>query len=259
MTPPPNASVAEIDGEAALATSERPSASPGVPAAVTAGDVWIVIAAYREGKVIATVVQELVALWPNVVVVDDGSDDDTRAQAAGAGATVLRHVINRGQGAALQTGIGYALSQGAAVVVTFDADGQHRPEAVERLLQPLRSGRADVVFGSRFLEDAAAVPWARRWLIRAAVAFTRLTTGAKVTDAHNGLRAFRRGVAQELELKLDRMAHASEIIDKVIASGAVYVEVPVAIRYTPYSRAKGQSGAAAFRILWDYMLSKVIS
>ncbi len=241
----------------------------GVEAPVAAGrrlapelavaDVCVVIAAYREGAVIADVVRELRANWPTVVVVDDGSDDETEQRAREAGAIVLRHVINRGQGAALQTGISYALRIGAQIIVTYDADGQHRAEAVEDLVRPIVSGQAEAVFGSRFIQDASDIPWARRCLLRAAVLFTRLTTGAHVTDAHNGLRAFDRRTAERVQLRLDRMAHASEIIDQLTSAGVKYVEVPVAVRYTAYSRAKGQSGAAALRILWDYMLSKVIS
>lgn len=221
--------------------------------------VFVVIAAYREASVVGGVVAAVRERWENVVVVDDGSDDSTAERAAQAGAFVLRHAINRGQGAALQTGIAYALQRGADVIVTFDADGQHPCGAIDTLVEPIGSGRAEVVFGSRFLGDAGRIPWTRRWLIRAAVWFTRASTGARVTDAHNGLRAFSRRAAATLNLRLDRMAHASEIIDQVLGAELPYLEVPVAVEYTAYSRAKGQSGTAAIRILWDYMLSKVVS
>lgn len=252
-----------VGAPASLAPVARtPQASPVATATAPsskAEGVFVVIAAYREAQVISEVVNGLRERWPNVVVVDDGSDDATAELAGEAGAFVLRHVINRGQGAALQTGIAYALRCGAEVVVTFDADGQHPSTAIDDLLAPIASGVAEVALGSRFLGHSQRIPWMRRCLIRAAVLFTRLSTGARVTDAHNGLRAFSRSAAATLNLRLDRMAHASEIIDQVLRAQLPYVEVPVAIEYTAYSRAKGQAGTAAFRILWDYMLSKVVS
>jgi glycosyltransferase involved in cell wall biosynthesis len=222
-------------------------------------NVYIVIAAFRESQAVAEVVRGLREQWPRVVVVDDGSEDGTAQVAAEAGATVLRHVINRGQGAALQTGISHALHCGAKAIVTFDADGQHSVADIARLLEPILAGRVEVTLGSRFLGNSASVPFLRRVLLRAAVVFTRVFSGAQLTDAHNGLRAFSRRGAESLDIRLDRMAHASEIIDQIIDSGLAYEEVPVSVRYTPYSRAKGQTGGAALRIVWDYMLSKVVS
>lgn len=221
-------------------------------------EAWVVVPAYREASVIAGVVRELRDRAVQVVVVDDGSADATAERARAAGATVLRHAVNRGQGAALQTGIDFALAHGARFVVTFDSDGQHRAEDVDRLLDPLRRGRAEVALGSRFLgTDAAGMPRHRRALLRLAVWFTRLTSGARITDTHNGLRAFTRQAAARLDIRLDRMAHASEIIDQVSRSGAAWVEVPVAVRYTDYSRGKGQPAVAAFRIALDYILSRL--
>src|SRR5665213_2732842 len=117
-------------------------------------DVWIVIAAYKEQDVIASVVKSVGQLYPQVVVVSDGSPDRTAEEAASAGATVLRHAVNLGQGAALQTGIDYALAQGAHYLVTFDADGQHRAEDVGAMIAELRAKNADIALGSRFLGRA---------------------------------------------------------------------------------------------------------
>lgn len=222
-------------------------------------DIVIVVAAYNERQAIADVVNDLRQRYPRVVVVDDGSRDGTAETARAVGATVVRHVINRGQGAALQSGITYALNQGAEVIVTFDADGQHRPEDIEGLIRPIVEGRVDIALGSRFLGGRAKIPWARAALLFAAVSFTRLTSGVRLTDTHNGLRAFSRRAAQCLDIQLDRMAHASELIDQVQRSGLPYTEVPVTIRYTEYSMGTGQSNWAAFRILWDYVLSKVLT
>jgi len=221
-------------------------------------DLWIVVPAFNEEKKIGDVVREIRRQCPNVVVVDDGSEDWTLQRALEAGATVLRHSINRGQGAALQTGLKYALLGGARYLVTFDADGQHPIDALPRLLSPILDGKAEIVLGSRFLRDAGQVPQARRALLGGAVLFTRVFSRVKLTDAHNGLRAFSRRAAGMIDIQLDRMAHASEIIDQVRASGLPYTEVPVQIRYTEYSRAKGQRASGAIRIVIDYFLGRLL-
>ena len=198
--------------------------------------------------------------WGEAVDLDDGSTDETARRAAEAGAVVLRHVINRGQGAALQTGIAWALARGAEYVVTFDADGQHEPGDLPHLLAPLLRGEADFALGSRFLAGRPVeVPRLRRWVLRAGIGFTWLASGMRLTDAHNGLRAFSRRAALALDLRLDRMAHASELIDQIRSSGLGCVEVPVRVRYTDYSRSKGQGSANALRIAADYLLGRILS
>lgn len=202
--------------------------------------------------------RELRSHYPNVIVIDDGSQDDTAARAKHAGATLLRHAINRGQGAALQTGIEYSLAKGAEFVITFDSDGQHCVDDLPNLLTPILRSEAEVVLGSRFLGRVENMPWTRWLLLKAAVGFTRLTSGMRVTDAHNGLRALSRRAAQQIHITLDRMAHASEIIDQIRASRLPVCEVPVTIRYTDYSRAKGQSSLAAVKVAFHYLLGKVL-
>jgi len=165
--------------------------------------------------------------------------------------------VNRGQGAALQTGITFALSRGACYVVSFDADGQHRVEDVASLLAPIVSGSCDIALGSRFLEESTDIPMGRRFMLRLAIWFTRIVNRVRVTDAHNGLRAFSARAARTINLTLDRMAHASELIDQVRRSGYRFVEVPVRVRYTPYSLGKGQNARGAIRIVIHYLLGKV--
>ena len=190
--------------------------------------------AFNEARAIGRVLAGLAA-WPyRVVVVDDGSTDSTGHVAARAGAEVLTHPINLGQGAALQTGIDYALLRGASHVVTFDADGQHRPEDIAGLLAALAGHDADYALGSRFRGTAIDLPPLRRLMLRAATWFTRLTTGLDVTDAHNGLRAMTRAGAAHIRLRQNRMAHASEILHQIAASGLAYVEAPVTIQYSRY-------------------------
>jgi glycosyltransferase involved in cell wall biosynthesis len=213
--------------------------------------VFVVIAAYNEAKVIARVVSEVARAGYRVVVVDDGSSDETADRAHTAGAVVLAHPFNLGQGAAVQTGIDYALAQGAEAVVTFDADGQHRCADIACLLETLAKEPVDFVLGSRFLGRSPNLPPLRRLLLKAATLFTRLTTGLELTDTHNGLRAMTRHGAAAIRLRQNRMAHASELLSQIGGSGLGYVEQPVTIEYTAYSLAKGQNMRDAVFILLD--------
>lgn len=219
--------------------------------------VWVVITAFNEESVISDVVAGLQAAAYNVVVVDDASTDKTARRAQAAGARVLQHPINLGQGAALQTGITFALRAGADFIVTFDGDGQHRPDDVPALIDALVNHRADFALGSRFLGSTLNIPPFRRFLLRAATWFTRLTTGLKLTDAHNGLRAMTRRGAAAIKLRQNRMAHASEILAQIARSGLGYVEVPVTIVYTSYSLQKGQRASNSVSILVDLLARRL--
>ncbi|HUR20376.1 MAG TPA: glycosyltransferase family 2 protein [Vicinamibacterales bacterium] len=219
--------------------------------------VWVVIAAYNEVRRIGHAVRSVIDVGAQVVVVDDGSTDGTGDRANAAGAWMLRHPVNLGQGAALQTGIHFALARGASAIVTFDGDGQHHAEDIPRLVAALHEHHADFALGSRFLGRADGIPWSRRLVLYGAVLFTRLTSGLRVSDAHNGLRAMTRHGASALQIRLNRMEHASEILDQIAASGLRFVEVPVRISYSAESLAKGQRSSAAFRLLARLLLSKV--
>ncbi|MET0389261.1 MAG: glycosyltransferase family 2 protein [Polyangiales bacterium] len=231
---------------------------PGLPRTQDQLRVMIVIAAYNEASSIGDVVRELRSHYTHVVVVDDGSADETATYALEAGASVLTHLINRGQGAALQTGITYALDQGADLIVTFDADGQHDVNDIPQLLAPIAQGQAHIALGSRFLAPGGKIPRSRKLLLWAAVLFTRMTARVRLTDAHNGLRAFSRHAAEQIDLQLDRMAHASEIVDQVVSTRLPFVEVPVKVRYTEYSLRKGQRNSAALRVAFDYLMARLI-
>ncbi|MDX2207653.1 MAG: glycosyltransferase family 2 protein [Gemmatimonadales bacterium] len=219
----------------------------------------VVVPAYREERVVGATIAGICAAGWRVVLVDDGSDDGTASAAAAAGATVLRHPVNLGQGAALRTGFAWALrSRSVRYVVTFDADGQHSTEAIDNLVQPLAHDQVDVTLGSRFLESnsRAAVPATRRLLLHTATRLARWTTDLALTDTHNGLRAFRIEALRCLDLRQDRMAHASEILAEIARHRLTVREVSVQVAYTDYSRAKGQSMIDAVSILWDLIISR---
>lgn len=222
------------------------------------GATFVVIAAYNEASVIEGVVREVVGVYQHVVVVDDGSRDGTFEAARRATPFVLRHPLNCGQGAALQTGIDFALARGAVVIVTFDADGQHRVEDIAAMIAPIQRGECDVTLGSRFLGSTIDMPFKRRVALKLAVLFTRWVNRIDVTDAHNGFRAFSRRAAAKIRIRMDRMAHASEIMDQIRIHRLAYREVPVQIRYTEYSLKKGQSLRGAFKILVHYLIGRVV-
>lgn len=218
---------------------------------------WVVIPAWNEAVRLPPVLQQLTTGSWNVVVVDDGSTDPTAEVAKRANVWVLRHLVNRGQGAALRTGILFALSRGAERIVTFDADGQHRAEDIAPLLGALAEQQADLALGSRFLGSAPGIPWTRWLLLKAAVIFTRLTTGMRLTDAHNGLRAMTRTAAERLAFSEDGMAHASQILSLASIHQLRVVEVPCTIQYSVETMAKGQRNSAAIKILSRLLISRI--
>lgn len=221
--------------------------------------VFVIIPAFNENSVLRATVSGLLPLGYRVVVVDDGSGTAAENCLAGLDAFCLRHAVNLGQGAALQTGTEFALSHGAAAIVHFDADGQHDPALIERLLDPIRHGNADVVLGSRFLKpaDRRVVPWLKRVVLKVGTIVSWAFTGIHLTDAHNGFRALSRAGAERIHLTESGFAHATEILELIHRAGLSYVEIPVTVRYTAYSQAKGQNVFSGFNIVIDLMLRKL--
>ena len=224
---------------------------------MTSKDVCIVIAAYNESAVVGDVVKELVVNGYRVILTDDGSKDETASIASGAGAMVVRHPINLGQGAALQTGIAFALMQDCKYIVTFDADGQHQVSDVGIMISLLQKSGADIACGSRFLGRAVNISLVRIAFLRLAIVFTFVTTGMRMTDAHNGFRAMTTDAARKIRIRQNRMAHASEIISEISRNNLKYIEVPVTIQYTLYSLYKGQKLSNSINIVADLLFRKV--
>jgi len=216
-----------------------------------------VVPALNEGSRVQDVVKAIRSHADGVVVVDDGSSDQTADEARVAGAVVLRHAINRGQGAALRTGTEAALALGADVVVHLDADGQHEPSMIRTLVAPIAAGEVDIVFGSRFLGvDPVGMPAVRRAYFGLARLFNRYVVGVRgrVTDPQSGARAMSRIAAQQIDFHQDRAAHCSEILRLVTHSDLRWTEVPVRVTYTAETLRKGQKFSEAFRILWHLII-----
>jgi polyprenyl-phospho-N-acetylgalactosaminyl synthase len=217
------------------------------------GDVWVVIPVFNEAQVLESVIESVLPVFPNVVCVDDGSRDGSVEAVLRTRAHLVRHPVNLGQGAALQTGLAYARAQpGAQYFITFDADGQHRLEDATAMLELARSPDVDLVLGTRFGSATAdSVPWIKRVVLKTAVLLSPAGRKLKLTDAHNGLRVLTRPVADDLQITMNGMAHASEIVSYLGRSHWRVREVPVSIRYTDYSRSKGQSLLNGVNILFD--------
>jgi glycosyltransferase involved in cell wall biosynthesis len=222
--------------------------------AVPSSQVWIIIPAHNEERMVGQVLSDLLRYAYRILVVDDGSTDQTMQTALQYPVTVLRHVTNLGQGAALQTGIRFALSfPETRLIVTFDADGQHHASDLPKLIETCLAGQYDVVLGSRFMEKGQALnmPAAKRMILKLAVWFTRVNTGLRLSDTHNGLRVMTVEAARHIQITQNGMAHASEILAQIAAKKMRFCEVPVTISYSDYSMQKGQSILNIINILWD--------
>ena len=210
---------------------------------ITNADVWLVVPVFNEGQVIREVAAKARETFPNIVCVDDGSSDDSAEEIKAAGVHLVRHPVNLGQGAAIQTGVEYARKQpGARFFVTFDADGQHQVDDVSAMVARLRTEPVDIIVGTRFAEGRSeSVPLLRRMALRTIVFLSPRTRRLGLSDAHNGLRVFNKKVADDLDLLMSGMSHASEFIALIDHHKWRVAEQPVTILYTEYSRAKGQS------------------
>ena len=218
-------------------------------------DSWLVVPLYNEATVIGQVIDDAKGTFANIVCVDDGSSDGSAAIARKHGARVIEHPFNLGQGAALQTGMEFVRRQtNARYIVTFDADGQHSVADAAAMVDRARADDLAIIFGSRFLDDATQVGWSKKLVLKTAAAVTKQRTGLDLTDAHNGLRLLRRDALQQVALRQDGMAHASEIVSQLAGTGLPWAEMPVHIAYTDYSKAKGQSLLNSVNILVDLVM-----
>ncbi|PLA14869.1 glycosyltransferase family 2 protein [Corynebacterium riegelii] len=221
-------------------------------------DTWLVIPCFNEGQVIFDVIANARETFPNIVAVNDGSRDNSAEAIHAAGAHLVNHPVNLGQGAAIQTGVEYARAQpGAQYFVTFDADGQHQVKDVVAMVERLRTEPVDIIVGTRFAgQDNSQVPWIKRVVLKTVVMLSPRTKRLGLSDAHNGLRAFNRKVAEEMDIRMNGMSHASEIVAMIDNHGWRVAEQPVDILYTEYSMSKGQSLINGVNILADGLMAR---
>jgi len=219
-------------------------------------NVFIIIPAYNESQQIKSVIDDLKSHgFDNIVVVDDGSQDNTADIVRAQGVTVVSHFINRGMGAALQTGNEYALLIKADILVHFDADGQMQASDIDSLLAPIKAGQADIVLGSRFLGTTVKMPITKKFLILpVSRVINFIFTGVWLTDAHNGMRALSRLAASQIVIRQDHMAHNSEIVEQIRKLRLKFKETPVNIVYNEY----GQSILGGIKIIRDLLIGKFI-
>jgi len=220
---------------------------------------FIVIPVYNEADIIPEVLLGLQVLgYTGIIVVDDGSTDNLRYALRNFSIYFLRHEKNLGQGAALQTGFEFARSLDAGIVVTFDADGQHQAIDIAKLTEQIISNTADIVLGSRFLSESTdGISRIKKIILQIARLINFIFSGIYLTDAHNGMRALNRKALGLITLRENRMAHASELLFEIRRHRLRYMELPVTIRYTAYSKQKGQSVFESVKILFDLVLHKL--
>jgi polyprenyl-phospho-N-acetylgalactosaminyl synthase len=218
-------------------------------------NVWIVVPAFNEAGVIGDVITDLRSVFTNVVCVDDGSADNTGDIALRAGAHLVRHPVNLGQGAAIQTGVEYARRQpGAQVFATFDGDGQHRVKDIITMINRLGAGDVDVVIGTRFGVGVTRPPLLKRVVLQTAARLSPRGRRLGLTDTNNGLRVFNKTVADGLEITLSGMSHAGEFIMLISENGWRVAEEPVEVLYTEYSKSKGQPLLNGVNIIFEGFL-----
>lgn len=219
--------------------------------------IYIVIPAFNEKLRIKIVIEAVKTFADKIIVVDDGSTDNTAEQIISKKVVLLKHCFNLGQGAALQTGFQYAKQEGADIVITYDADGQFIASEIPLLIKPLIEGRADIALGSRFLGKTVNMPTLKFIILKLGIIFTYLYSGIKLTDTHNGLRALNKKALRKISITQNRMAHSSEILDQIKQYQLKFTEVPVTVSYDDYTKKKGQNVFSAFRITYDLIAKKL--
>jgi len=200
-----------------------------------------VVPAYNEEKTVATVVKSLRTYFDEVIVANDGSKDSTAQLATDAGAKVYTNIINRGLGGAISLGIAAALKEGADVIVTCDADGQHTVEDAVKVIAPVAAGHADIAIGSR-IHDHEGMPLIRRIYNWVGNIVTLILFGVWTTDSQSGLRALSRRAAESINIRTNGMEVSSEIISEIKRRSLRFVQVPITAIYTEHSLSKPKDG-----------------
>ncbi len=216
-----------------------------------------IVPAYNEATRIKSVIDRLAKYVDIIVVIDDGSTDNTAEVAIHNKTVVLKHLVNLGQGAAIQTGFEYAKTINPEVVITFDADGQFSEKEINRLIDPIIDQRVDITLGSRFLGSTVDMPIIKLMVLKIGILFTYIFSNIKLSDTHNGFRGMNKKALQLITINQNGMAHASEIIDLIKQYNLKYIEVPVTVKYDRYTKTKGQRYMNGFNIVLNLIFKKL--
>lgn len=220
-------------------------------------NIYAVIAAYNEERTISDVLTDLKKYVNQIIVVDDGSSDNTSKIVAKHKVILLKHLANLGQGAALQTGFEFAIRKNADIVITYDADGQFLAKDIPKLIKPILQNKADIVLGSRFLGQTINMPLSRLLTLKMGILFTYIFSNLKLSDVYNGLRALNKVALRKIIITQNRLAHASEILDRIKTNNLRFIEIPVTVIYTDYSKKKGEKNFNAIKVFIDLISRKL--
>lgn len=219
-------------------------------------NIYILIPVYNEENKILDVISDLQSDFKNILVVDDGSSDNTPKIIKDLNVKVISHHINLGQGAAISSGFNYLKDNEACyALITFDADGQHQKEDAIAFAKEILKCKEDIIFGSRFIKNATNIPLIKRLVLKIAIKFTNIFSNMQLTDTHNGLVAFKKCILERINITIDGFGHASEIRHLVSKNKISYKEMPTNIIYTDYSKQKGQKILNGFLIIEDFLRS----
>lgn len=222
--------------------------------------IFVIIPCYNEARVVRKTVTGVLGRGYTVVVVDDCSKDGSRKELAGLPVYYLRHRVNMGQGAALQTGIDFAKRKGAKYFVTFDADGQHDSNDIAGMIELIEKEKSDIVFGSRFLQGSKTnVSGSRTFVLNVARYVNYFVSGILLSDAYNGLRLLDRTAAEQIRLTENKMAHATQIQVLAAKHKLPYSEYANSILYNEYTTGKGLRNWDGIKIFFEILLYKIFS
>lgn len=216
--------------------------------------VFIIIPTLNEEKNICDVLSKLLLEYKNIIVVDDGSSDKTIEIVSKFPVILLKHFINRGQGAALQTGNEYAIKNGADIIIHFDGDGQFQIEDIDSFIKTLQSEKYDIVFGSRFMGKKSNLPKIKKYIILPiGKIVNKIFFNINTTDPQSGFRAMTKDTAIKINIEQDKMAHCSEILHKAFKYKLRIKEIPITVKYSRF----GQSFGGGLEIVKDLIINKI--
>jgi polyprenyl-phospho-N-acetylgalactosaminyl synthase len=219
--------------------------------------VYVIVPVYNEEEEILDVLNDLKRYFKNILVVNDGSTDSTSDILELSNVDTLSHLINLGAGAAISSGFeAIKRKKNIKAVITFDADGQHSAEDANDFAHEIISCSEDVIFGSRFIAHSKNIPLIKKIILSIITFITNVITKVKLTDAHNGMNAFKTSCLEKILINIDGFGFATQIVNSVGKNSLSFKEMPTNIKYTDYSIKKGQRILGGLLILEDLYKSR---